>query len=155
MRWWRKRWSPRAFAGSAYASSLTRAQTTGLTAVSNNAGVDGFGLGLLLEGKQIRRMISSCARGGAGRGGWGPTGRAGRYVGENKEFERQFLQGELEVELTPQGTLAERIRAGGAGIPVRGGGGCSRGRGVADAGGCRPFIRPPCVAGRGGVRGAR
>ena len=71
----------------------------GLTCVSNNAGVDDFGLGLLLKTKQIKKMISS-------------------YVGENKEFERQFLSGELEVELTPQGTLAERIRAGGAGIPA-------------------------------------
>ncbi|MCI4380454.1 hypothetical protein PGIGA_G00240100 [Pangasianodon gigas] len=70
-----------------------------LTAVSNNAGVDDFGLGLLLKTKQIKRMISS-------------------YVGENVEFERQYLSGELEVELTPQGTLAERIRAGGAGIPA-------------------------------------
>ncbi|PTA69682.1 CoA transferase subunit A [Deinococcus arcticus] len=69
-----------------------------LTAVSNNAGVDGWGLGLLLETRQIRKMISS-------------------YVGENKEFERQFLAGELELEFTPQGTLAERLRAGGAGIP--------------------------------------
>jgi 3-oxoacid CoA-transferase subunit A len=69
-----------------------------LTAVSNNAGVDGFGLGQLLETRQIRKMISS-------------------YVGENKEFERQFLAGELELEFTPQGTLAERLRAGGAGIP--------------------------------------
>ena len=71
----------------------------GLTFVSNNAGVDGIGLGVLLETGQIRKMISS-------------------YVGENKEFERQFLSGELEVELTPQGTLAERLRAGGAGIPA-------------------------------------
>lgn len=71
----------------------------GLTCISNNAGVDGFGLGLLLETKQIKKMISS-------------------YVGENKEFERQFLNGELEVELTPQGTLAEKLRAGGAGIPA-------------------------------------
>ncbi|XP_071952429.1 succinyl-CoA:3-ketoacid coenzyme A transferase 1, mitochondrial-like [Antedon mediterranea] len=71
----------------------------GLTAVSNNAGVDDFGLGLLLKTKQIKRMVSS-------------------YVGENAEFERQYLSGELEVELTPQGTLAERIRAGGAGIPA-------------------------------------
>ena len=71
---------------------------TGLTAVSNNAGVDGWGLGLLLQTRQIRRMISS-------------------YVGENKEFERQYLSGELELEFTPQGTLAERMRAGGAGIP--------------------------------------
>ena len=71
----------------------------GLTCVSNNAGVDDFGLGLLLQTKQIKKMISS-------------------YVGENKEFERQFLSKELEVELTPQGTLAERLRAGGAGIPA-------------------------------------
>jgi 3-oxoacid CoA-transferase len=71
----------------------------GITAVSNNAGVDGFGLGLLLETKQIKRMISS-------------------YVGENALFEQQYLTGELEVELTPQGTLAERLRAGGAGIPA-------------------------------------
>ena len=70
-----------------------------LTAVSNNAGVDGFGLGLLLETRQIGKMISS-------------------YVGENKEFERQYLAGELELEFTPQGTLAERLRAGGAGIPA-------------------------------------
>ncbi|EZQ10488.1 CoA transferase subunit A [Acinetobacter sp. Ver3] len=70
-----------------------------LTCISNNAGIDGFGLGLLLETKQIKKMISS-------------------YVGENKEFERQYLNGELEVELTPQGTLAEKLRAGGAGIPA-------------------------------------
>lgn len=70
-----------------------------LTVVSNNAGVDGFGLGRLLETRQIRKMVSS-------------------YVGENKEFERQFLAGELEVEFTPQGTLAEKLRAGGAGIPA-------------------------------------
>jgi 3-oxoacid CoA-transferase subunit A len=70
-----------------------------LTAISNNAGVDGFGLGLLLETRQIKKMISS-------------------YVGENKEFERQFLAGELELEFTPQGTLAEKLRAGGAGIPA-------------------------------------
>jgi 3-oxoacid CoA-transferase subunit A len=70
-----------------------------LTAISNNAGVDGFGLGLLLGTRQIRKMISS-------------------YVGENKEFERQFLSGELELEFNPQGTLAERLRAGGAGIPA-------------------------------------
>jgi 3-oxoacid CoA-transferase subunit A len=69
-----------------------------LTVASNNAGVDGWGLGLLLESKQIRKMIAS-------------------YVGENAEFERQFLHGELEVEFSPQGTLAERMRAGGAGIP--------------------------------------
>ncbi|MFO0205226.1 MAG: CoA transferase subunit A [Betaproteobacteria bacterium] len=71
----------------------------GLTCVSNNAGVDGFGLGLLLATRQVRKMISS-------------------YVGENKEFERQVLAGELELEFTPQGTLAERMRAGGAGIPA-------------------------------------
>ena len=71
----------------------------GLTVISNNAGVDGFGLGQLLETRQIRKMISS-------------------YVGENKEFERQFLAGELELEFNPQGTLAERLRAGGAGIPA-------------------------------------
>jgi 3-oxoacid CoA-transferase subunit A len=70
-----------------------------LTCVSNNAGVDGFGLGLLLATRQVRKMISS-------------------YVGENKEFERQYLAGELELEFTPQGTLAERMRAGGAGIPA-------------------------------------
>jgi 3-oxoacid CoA-transferase subunit A len=71
----------------------------GLTAISNNAGVDGFGLGQLLSTRQIRKMISS-------------------YVGENKEFERQYLSGELELEFNPQGTLAERLRAGGAGIPA-------------------------------------
>ncbi len=70
-----------------------------LTAISNNAGVDGFGLGLLLETRQISKMISS-------------------YVGENKEFERQYLAGELALEFTPQGTLAEKLRAGGAGIPA-------------------------------------
>lgn len=70
-----------------------------LTIISNNCGVDDFGLGILLQNRQIRKMVSS-------------------YVGENKEFERQFLSGELEVELVPQGTLAERIRAGGAGIPA-------------------------------------
>ncbi|HEY1224536.1 MAG TPA: CoA transferase subunit A [Brevundimonas sp.] len=71
----------------------------GLTVISNNAGVDGFGLGQLLETRQIAKMISS-------------------YVGENKEFERQYLAGELQLEFNPQGTLAERIRAGGAGIPA-------------------------------------
>lgn len=70
-----------------------------LTAISNNAGVDGFGLGQLLTTRQIKKMISS-------------------YVGENKEFERQYLAGELEIEFTPQGTLAEKLRAGGAGIPA-------------------------------------
>src|SRR3990167_5627592 len=72
---------------------------TGLTCISNNAGVDGFGLGKLLETKQIKKMIAS-------------------YVGENKEFERQYLNGELELEFTPKGTLAEKLRAGGAGIPA-------------------------------------
>ena len=83
-------------------SLITALKQTGvknLTCISNNAGVDGFGLGLLLESKQIKKMIAS-------------------YVGENKEFERQFLSGELEVELTPQGTLAEKLRTGGAGIPA-------------------------------------
>ncbi|MCB1655715.1 MAG: CoA transferase subunit A, partial [Pseudomonadales bacterium] len=70
-----------------------------LTVISNNAGVDGFGLGQLLTTRQLRKMISS-------------------YVGENKEFERQYLAGELELEFTPQGTLAEKLRAGGAGIPA-------------------------------------
>ena len=70
-----------------------------LTCISNNAGVDGFGLGMLLATRQVRRMIAS-------------------YVGENKEFERQYLSGELELEFTPQGTLAEKLRAGGAGIPA-------------------------------------
>ena len=79
--------------------ALLDAGVTDLEAVSNNCGVDDWGLGLLLREKRIRRMVSS-------------------YVGENKEFERQFLHGELEVELTPQGTLAERLRAGGAGIPA-------------------------------------
>jgi 3-oxoacid CoA-transferase subunit A len=80
-------------------AALRDSGAKGLTCVSNNAGVDGFGLGLLLTTRQIRKMISS-------------------YVGENKEFERQYLSGELELEFTPQGTLAERMRAGGAGIPA-------------------------------------
>lgn len=80
-------------------AALKETGAKNLTCISNNAGVDGFGLGLLLETKQIKKMISS-------------------YVGENKEFERQYLSGELEVELTPQGTLAEKLRAGGAGIPA-------------------------------------
>ena len=80
-------------------AALVRSGAKGLTCISNNAGVDDFGLGLLLQTKQIRKMISS-------------------YVGENAEFERQMLSGELEVELIPQGTLAERCRAGGAGIPA-------------------------------------
>jgi 3-oxoacid CoA-transferase subunit A len=79
--------------------ALLDAGVTDLEAVSNNCGVDDWGLGMLLRDKRIRRMVSS-------------------YVGENKEFERQYLSGELEVELTPQGTLAERLRAGGAGIPA-------------------------------------
>jgi 3-oxoacid CoA-transferase subunit A len=70
-----------------------------LTCISNNAGVDGIGLGVLLESRQVKKMIAS-------------------YVGENKEFERQFLAGELELDFTPQGTLAEKLRAGGAGIPA-------------------------------------
>jgi 3-oxoacid CoA-transferase subunit A len=80
-------------------AALRDSGVKGLTAISNNAGVDGFGLGQLLNTRQIRKMISS-------------------YVGENKEFERQFLAGELELEFTPQGTLAEKLRAGGAGIPA-------------------------------------
>ncbi|MBC9812321.1 CoA transferase subunit A [Crocinitomicaceae bacterium CZZ-1] len=78
---------------------LVEMGTKNLTCISNNAGVDDFGLGLLLQGKQVKKMISS-------------------YVGENAEFERQMLSGELEVDLIPQGTLAERCRAGGAGIPA-------------------------------------
>lgn len=80
-------------------AAINKLGINNLTAISNNAGVTDFGLGILLQSKQIKRMISS-------------------YVGENKEFERQYLNGELEVELTPQGTLAEKIRAGGAGIPA-------------------------------------
>ncbi|MEM6411280.1 MAG: CoA transferase subunit A [Pseudomonadota bacterium] len=79
-------------------AALRDAGTKDLTVISNNAGVDGFGLGVLLESKQVKKMVSS-------------------YVGENKEFERQYLSGELELEFNPQGTLAERCRAGGAGIP--------------------------------------
>jgi len=79
--------------------ALLASGVKGLTVISNNAGIDGFGLGKLLESRQIKKMIAS-------------------YVGENKEFERQYLSGELEVELTPQGTLAEKLRAGGAGIPA-------------------------------------
>ncbi len=80
-------------------AALSKKDVFGLTCISNNAGVDDFGLGLLLQRKQIKKMISS-------------------YVGENAEFERQMLSGELEVDLIPQGTLAERCRAGGAGIPA-------------------------------------
>jgi 3-oxoacid CoA-transferase subunit A len=80
-------------------AALRDSSAKNLTAISNNAGVDGFGLGQLLTTRQIKKMISS-------------------YVGENKEFERQYLAGELELEFTPQGTLAEKLRAGGAGIPA-------------------------------------
>lgn len=80
-------------------AEIKRRQTKSLTVVSNNCGVDGFGLGILLEDKQIQKMIAS-------------------YVGENALFEQQLLSGELEVDLTPQGTLAEKMRAGGAGIPA-------------------------------------
>jgi 3-oxoacid CoA-transferase subunit A len=79
--------------------ALRESAVKNLTCISNNAGVDGFGLGKLLQTRQIKKMISS-------------------YVGENKEFERQYLAGELELEFTPQGTLAEKLRAGGAGIPA-------------------------------------
>jgi 3-oxoacid CoA-transferase subunit A len=79
--------------------ALRDSGVTGLTAISNNAGVDGFGLGQLLETRQIKKMIAS-------------------YVGENKEFARQYLAGELDLEFTPQGTLAEKLRCGGAGIPA-------------------------------------
>jgi 3-oxoacid CoA-transferase A subunit len=80
-------------------AAVVRRRVKGLTCVSNNAGVDDWGLGLLLQTRQIRKMVSS-------------------YVGENAEFERQYLAGELEVEFVPQGSLAERMRAGGAGIPA-------------------------------------
>lgn len=80
-------------------AALVEKKINGLTCISNNAGVDDFGIGLMLQQKQVKKMISS-------------------YVGENKEFERQLLSGELEVDLIPQGSLAERIRAGGAGIPA-------------------------------------
>ena len=80
-------------------AALRDSKVGNLTCISNNAGVDGFGLGILLESRQVKRMIAS-------------------YVGENKEFERQYLAGELELEFTPQGTLAEKLRAGGAGIPA-------------------------------------
>jgi len=80
-------------------TALLKKNVKGLTCISNNAGVDDFGIGLLLKTRQVKKMISS-------------------YVGENAEFERQLLSGELEVELIPQGTLAERVRAGGAGIPA-------------------------------------
>jgi 3-oxoacid CoA-transferase subunit A len=80
-------------------AALVKQGTKGLTCISNNAGVDDFGIGLMLKTRQVKKMVSS-------------------YVGENAEFERQLLSGELEVELIPQGTLAERVRAGGAGIPA-------------------------------------
>ena len=79
--------------------ALRDSKVGNLTCISNNAGVDGFGLGMLLQTRQVKKMIAS-------------------YVGENKEFERQYLSGELELEFTPQGTLAEKLRAGGAGIPA-------------------------------------
>lgn len=79
--------------------ALVKAKVMNLTCISNNAGVDDFGIGLMLQQRQVKKMISS-------------------YVGENAEFERQLLSGELDVELTPQGTLAEKLRAGGAGIPA-------------------------------------
>ncbi len=84
---------------SALIEAIRDSGVTGLTIVSNNAGIDGAGLGLLLESRQVKRMVSS-------------------YVGENKTFMNQYLAGELEIEFNPQGTLAERIRAGGAGIPA-------------------------------------
>jgi 3-oxoacid CoA-transferase subunit A len=84
---------------SALIAAIRESGVTGLTVVSNNAGIDGVGLGVLLETKQVKKMVSS-------------------YVGENKLFMQQFLAGELEIEFNPQGTLAERIRAGGAGIPA-------------------------------------
>ncbi|NJO02007.1 MAG: CoA transferase subunit A, partial [Bacteroidia bacterium] len=80
-------------------AALVKKGVSNLTCISNNAGIDNFGIGLMLQTRQVKKMISS-------------------YVGENKEFERQLLSGELEVELIPQGTLAERVRAGGAGIPA-------------------------------------
>ena len=80
-------------------TALLKTGVNNLTCISNNAGVDDFGIGLMLKTRQVKKMISS-------------------YVGENKEFERQLMSGELEVDLIPQGTLAERIRAGGAGIPA-------------------------------------
>lgn len=80
-------------------AALRDSKVGNLTCISNNAGVDGFGLGMLLESRQVKKMVAS-------------------YVGENKEFERQYLAGELELEFTPQGTLAEKLRAGGAGIPA-------------------------------------
>src|SRR5271170_7320960 len=80
-------------------ASIRDSGVKGITVISNNCGVDDFGLGLMLQTRQIKKMVSS-------------------YVGENAEFERQFLAGELELEFNPQGTLAERIRAGGAGIPA-------------------------------------
>lgn len=103
-------------------AALRDSGVKGLTCISNNAGVDDFGLGLLLQTRQIRKMISS-------------------YVGENATFEKQFLTGELEVEFNPQGTLAERIRAGGAGIPAFF---TATGVGtpVAEGKEVRPFLRP-------------
>ena len=108
-----------------------------LTVISNNAGVDGFGLGKLLETRQIKKMISS-------------------YVGENKEFERQYLAGELELEFTPQGTLAEKLRAGGAGIPAfftRTGVGTLVAEGKETARVRRPHLRDGALAGARRVAG--
>ena len=109
-----------------------------LTVVSNNMGVDGKGLGLLLENKQVSKVLSS-------------------YVGENKEFARQYLEGELEVEFNPQGTLAERLRAGGAGIPVlhRHRREHARGGGEAHRGVRRAHLRPGARDRRGHRAGAR
>src|SRR4051794_9833098 len=117
--------------------------TTGLTVISNNAGIDDFGIGILLGARQVKKMIST-------------------YVGENKEFERQFLSGEIEVELVPQGTFAERIRAAGAGIggfftPTRGGppgGGGQETRRPSRRGDPLPVPPPPPLALRDG-RAAR
>lgn len=113
-------------------AEIKRMQTTGLTVVSNNCGVDGFGLGVLLEDQQIKKMISS-------------------YVGENALFEKQLLCGLLEVELTPQGTLAEKMRAGGAGIPAfytatGYGTSVSEGKEVKEFNG-RPYILEPSITG--------
>ena len=107
-------------------AELHHSAVSDLEVVSNNCGVDDWGLGILLRDRRIRRMVSS-------------------YVGENKEFERQFLTGELEVELTPQGTLAEKLRAGGAGIPAfyTATGVLPRSRTAACRGGTRPTGRSP------------
>jgi 3-oxoacid CoA-transferase subunit A len=113
-------------------TALHRCGTRDLTVISNNAGVDDFGIGMLLRSRQIRKMIAT-------------------YVGENKEFERQFLTGELEVELVPQGTFAERIRAGGAGIggfftPTGYGTLVAEGKETRTIGDKRYVLEPPLVA---------